>query len=348
VDVLSDVLRAVHLTGAVFFDVEACSPWVATTPNVERFKQAVMPAAEHVIAFHVLLEGSCWAELVDGSESPTRLNAGDLIVIPMGDEHVFASEPGMRTVPDLANYRRPTDRRLPVPFVLNEGGGPDRCHFVCGYFGCDVRPFNPLLGALPRTFHAPVSAASQRWLLSLLGPGVEESERGTAGGEAMLTKLAELMFVEIIRKCIAALPDDARGWFSALRDRHIGAALHLIHGRPAEDWTVDRLAREIGLSRSAFAERFVNMVGVPPMHYLSRWRLQLAANLLVYKGVGIAAAAAEVGYASEAAFNRAFKKLVGIPPGAWRKSRGDRASVGSSPAAPDPLLRSRVQPVELA
>lgn len=330
-DVLSDVLRAVRLTGAVFFDVEACSPWVATTPSVDRFKRAVMPNAEHVIAFHVVTAGSCWAALPDDLVSPTRLNPGDLVVIPMGDEHVLSSLPGMRTEPDLANYRRPTDRCLPVPFVLNQGGGPDRCHFICGYFGCDARPFNPLLDALPRMFHASVSDVSQKWLLSLVRAAVDESEHGTAGGETMLAKLAELMFVEVIRKYMNSLPEHSRGWCSGLRDQHIGAALHLIHDRPTHHWTVETLAREVGLSRSAFAERFASFVGVPPMNYLARWRLQLATNLLASKGVSIAAAAAEVGYESEAAFNRAFKKFVGLSPGAWRKSRVvGTGAVGSS------------------
>lgn len=221
-----------------------------------------------------------------------------------------------------------------MPFVLNQGGGPDRCHFICGYFGCDARPFNPLLESLPRIFHAPVSAASQDWLLSLVRAAVAESQHGTAGGETMLAKLAELMFVEVIRKYIDRLPEDARGWLSGLRDRQIGAALHLIHGRAAHAWTVDALAREIGMSRSAFAERFVSFVGLPPMHYLARWRLQLAANLLTNNGVSLSAAAAEVGYESAAAFNRAFKKFVGVPPGAWRKARGDGSrSVGSPQAA---------------
>ena len=140
----------------------------------------------------------------------------------------------------------------------------------------------------------------------------------------MLAKLAELMFVEVIRKYIDALPEDARGWCSSIRDPQIGAALQLIHNRPSHSWTVEELAREVGVSRSMFAERFVSYVGVSPIHYLSRWRLQVAANLLT-QGMTLARAAAEVGYESEAAFNRAFKKYVGVPPGAWRKRRQNGA-----------------------
>ena len=267
-DVLSDVLTAVQMTGAVFFDVEAFSPWVSVSPHAELYRRAVMPNAEHVIAFHVVLAGSCWAEL-PAAVPPTRLNAGDLVVIPMGDEHVISSAPGLRGQANLDIYRRHTGGDLPLPFVLNQGGGPERSHFVCGYFGCDRRPFNPLLGALPRMFHASISTASQEWLLSLVRAGAAESERGTAGGETMLAKLAELMFVEVIRKYINGLPEDARGWCSGLRDPQVGAALRLIHDRPAHAWTVDALAREVGMSRSVFAERFTSFAGAPPMEYIN-------------------------------------------------------------------------------
>ncbi|MCC7123882.1 MAG: AraC family transcriptional regulator [Acidobacteria bacterium] len=321
-DVLSDVLSAVRLSGAVFFDVEAFAPWVSPTPQAETFRRTIMPNAEHVIAFHVMMAGSCWAE-VPNAGPPIHLRAGDFVVIPMGDDHVLSSAAGMRGEADLAMYRRPTDRCQPVPFVLNKGGGPERNHFICGYFGCDARPFNPLLDALPRLFHASVSPASQDWLLRLVRAAAVESARGTAGGEAMLARLAELMFVEVLRKHISDLPEDARGWCSGVRDAQVGAALHLMHERPAHAWTVEALAREVGMSRSAFAERFAAFVGVPPMQYLARWRLQVAANLLAGRQMSIADAAAEVGYESEAAFNRAFKKVVGLPPGTWRKRRGE-------------------------
>lgn len=322
-DVLSDVLRAVRLTGAIFFDVEARAPWVAQTPAVWQFGREVMPGSEHVIVFHVLTRGSCWAAMVDGSVPPIELRAGDLIVLPNGDEHVFSSVPGMRAQPDLTRYRRPIRERLPFPILVNEGSGErELCHFVCGYLGCDSRPFNPLLDALPRMFHAPISAATRTWLTQLVRVAIAETEHSSAGGETMLAKLAELMFVEVIRKYIDGLPQDTLGWLAGLRDPHIGAALRLIHAMPSSPWTLESLAREVGLSRSAFANRFGQFVGAPPMHYLARWRLQVAAQLFEGKGISIAAAAAQVGYESEAAFNRAFKKVVGVPPGAWRRSRG--------------------------
>jgi AraC-like DNA-binding protein len=319
-DVLSDVLRAIHLTGAIFFELRFQEPWVGESPPSAAIAGSVMPEAEHVIHFHAVLSGSCWAALVGGSEPDTRLNAGDIIIYPLGDANVLSSAPGMRADPNLGLYSRPTDRRLPIILHQN-GGGAERCNLVCGYFGCDARPFNPLLDALPRMFHAQISEAGQSWLSNMIRVAAEETELDSAGGETMLAKLAELMFVEVVRRHIDHLPEDSRGWLSGLRHAHIGHALRLIHGRPADDWTLEVLAREVGLSRSVFADRFTHYVGVSPMQYIGRWRMQLASRRLKVPGVSVAQAGAEVGYASEAAFNRAFKKYVGTPPGAWKRGR---------------------------
>jgi AraC-like DNA-binding protein len=329
-DVLSDVLRAVRLTGAIFFEWHFRDPWVGQTPHSRTIADNVMPGAEHVIEFHAVLSGVCWAALVGGSEPYTRLEAGDIIIYPMGDANILSSAEGMHADPDLALYRRPTDRRLPM-IIHQNGGGDQQCHLVCGYFGCDSRPFNPLLDALPRMFHAKISPAGRSWLESLLRVGAEETELGGPGGETMLAKLAELMFVEVLRKHVDQLPAEAPGWLSGLRDRHVGKALRLIHAQPSSDWTLDALAREIGLSRSVFAARFAHYVGASPMNYLGRWRMQLAARRLEVPGVSVAQAGAEVGYESEAAFSRAFKKYVGAPPGAWRKGH---ATQSESEAAP--------------
>lgn len=319
-DVLSDVLRSIRLTGAIFFDHHVQAPFVGGSPPSSAIAGRVMPGAEHVIQFHALLSGSCWAALADDPGPYTRLAAGDIVIYPMGDGNIISSAPGMRAEPNLDLYDRPTDRLLPFVFY-KQGTGLEDCHFVCGYFGCDARPFNPLLESLPRLFHAQMSAASQSWLSNMLRVAAEETELGGAGSETMLAKLAEVMFVEVVRKYIAGLPEDSRGWLSALRDRRVGQAMRLIHGQPARDWTLDALAREVGLSRSVFAERFAHFAGIAPMHYLGRWRMQLAAQRLKTPGVSVAQAAVEVGYESKAAFNRAFKKYVGAPPGAWRTSR---------------------------
>jgi transcriptional regulator GlxA family with amidase domain len=187
--------------------------------------------------------------------------------------------------------------------------------------GGAARPFNPLIDALPRMFRARTSEANREWLSTLAQAGVAESERDGAGAETMLAKLAELMFVEVVRRHIDDMPVDARGWLAGLRDRHVGAALQLIHERPREAWKVESLAHEVGLSRSVFAERFTSFVGIPAIQYLARWRLTVAAQLLEDKNVSIEQAGTEVGYESEAAFNRAFKKHVGATPGAYRKGR---------------------------
>ena len=158
----------------------------------------------------------------------------------------------------------PTDGRLPTA-TFYYGEGPDKYHIVCGYFGCDARPFNPLLEALPRMFRARLSAATQSWLLAMLQVATQESIFGEAGSQAMLAKFAEVMFAEAVRNDVTQLPENARGWLSALRDGQVGKALQLIHARPAQDWTVDSLAREVGLSRSVFADRFAHHVGVSPM-----------------------------------------------------------------------------------
>jgi AraC-like DNA-binding protein len=318
--VLSDVLSAVRLTGAIFFEHHFRFPFVGASPPMSAIADKVMPGSEHVIQFHALLSGSLWAALADDPGSSVRLEAGDVVILPMGDANTLGSSPGMRAEADPSRYHRPVDRALPW-VIYHQGEGPERAHAICGYLGCDARPFNPLLEALPRLFRAEMSAASQGWLAEMLRVAAEESELGGVGSETMLARLAEAMFVEVLRKYIVRLPEDSTGWFAGLRDRHVGHALRLIHSQPTRDWSLDGLSREVGLSRSVFAERFAHYVGTTPIQYLARWRLQLAARRLATPGVSIAQVGAEAGYESEAAFSRAFKKYVGMPPGAWRTGR---------------------------
>jgi AraC-like DNA-binding protein len=225
----------------------------------------------------------------------------------------------MRAEADLNLYFRPTDRRLPFEIRRTEGGG-ERTRFACGYLGCDARPFNPVLQALPPMLAAR-GAEGAGCMAQLLQMAIDETATRRSGSETVLSRVAELMFVEVVRKYIETLPKDAAGWLSGLRDPNVSQALALIHGRPAEAWTLERLALEVGLSRSAFADRFQHFVQDTPMQYLTRWRMQLATHLLNRQGVGLAQVAAEVGYESEAAFNRAFKRCMGVPPGAWRRGR---------------------------
>ena len=329
-DVLSDVLRAVRLTGAVYFDIDAGSPWVGESPATAAIARRVMPEAEHVIAFHVIMSGSCWVALGNRQDPPLQIHAGDVVVFPGGDPNVLSSTPGARGTPDMAMYYRPIDASLPFT-LLNGGDGTDRTRFVCGYLGCDARPFNPLLAALPPLMCVRKPETGTGWVTDLLQLALVECSNARAGGETVLAKLSEVMFVEVIRRHIEGLPAGSRGWLSGLRDPHIGEALRLIHARPKEPWTVERLARAVGQSRTVFAERFADYVEVPPMHYLVRWRLQLAARHLEQSGMSVAQAGAEVGYESEAAFNRAFKKFAGLPPGLWRKRHQITSPVGTSP-----------------
>ncbi|HEY2434067.1 MAG TPA: AraC family transcriptional regulator [Vicinamibacterales bacterium] len=324
-DVLSDVLRAVRLTGAVFFDFELSSPWVAEAPPAHEIAGSVMPGAHRVIEYHLIARGNCWGHAVGAD--PIALREGDLIVFPQGDGHVLSSAPGMRSVPDHSMFVR---RSSPLPLVYEMGGGgSDRARVVCGFLGCDDRPYNPLLGALPRMIH--LSARGPRaitgWLSTLVNIAVAESGAGRPGGENVLARLSELMFVEVVRQYLEALPEAETGWLAGLRDAAVGQALAAMHAEPAADWSVEGLARAGGLSRSVFAERFTDMVGQPPMQYLALWRAQLASRLLA-EGGQVAAVAAAVGYESEAAFSRAFKKFVGRSPAAWRREAAER------PAAP--------------
>jgi AraC-like DNA-binding protein len=274
-----------------------------------------MPGAQRVIEYHVVARGACWGHMV-GAE-PVRLREGDLIVFPQGDPHVLSSAPGMRAAPDLAMYARDS---TPLPLVYELGGGGERTRVVCGFLGCDDRPYNPLLASLPAVIHLPADGPDARgWLGSLMHIAVGESGRARAGGENVLARVSELMFVEVVRRHLESLPPAETGWLAGLRDAVVGQALAAMHGAPAEAWTVEGLARLVGLSRSVFAERFTEIVGQPPMQYLALWRMQIASRLLA-EGGHVAEVAGKVGYDSEAAFSRAFKKLVGEAPATWRRA----------------------------
>jgi AraC-like DNA-binding protein len=325
-DVLSEVLRAVRLTGAVFFKVDGAAPWVAEAPEAKCIAAHVLPGAEHVIEYHVVTRGSCWGGLI--GEPAIALHAGDVLVFPQGDAHVMSSAPGLRGPLALEAYRRPNHGRLPVALSMNAAAQSDT-ELVCGFIGCDARPFNPLLSTLPRVIHAQQRSADDGMLVrQLIRVALAESGSERAGGETMLARVSELLFIEVVRNYCEALPVETRGWLAGLRDDIVGRCLRLLHDRPSDCWSLESLAKAVGASRSLVAERFHAFVGTPPMQYLARWRMQLAASLLSGANFTLSEVADRVGYGSEAALSRAFKRLVGVAPSAWREgARPDSAFV---------------------
>ena len=328
-DPLSDVLRNVRLRGAVFYYVSFGGDWAAETTASPMLASALMPGADHVMAYHLLAKGDGWAACE--GQAPVRLTAGDIVMFPRGDAHVLSSAPGIRATEDRSDWRY-TTRNDPKPIavayhrgVLRPGspGPADEAStvVVCGFVACDMKPFNPLIDALPHQLHVRAGELGP-WTVQLLDQAVAESRERRAGSAAVLERASEFVFVDVARRYLETLPPSATGWLGALRDRHVGRAIALMHERPAHDWSVEKLGHEVGISRSALHERFVELTGQTPMHYLAHWRMQLGAGLLRQGQAKVASIAQEVGYESEAAFTRAFKRLMGQPPAAWRRSQG--------------------------
>jgi AraC-like DNA-binding protein len=317
-DVLSDLLKTVRLTGAAFFDIAAEAPWAVASPARDAILPKILPGADHLIAYHVVTAGTCFATIAGGQ--PIAVKAGEVIVFTRADPHIMSSGPGMLAPPTTADVLD-VAAAAHLPFRLNyANAGPTSTNLVCGYLACDARPFNPLLEALPPVIKAGnTHAQGAGWVSHFIQFAVAEAAEKRAGGETMLTKLSELMFIDVVRDYIASLPLENAGSLAGLRDPLIGKVLSLIHSKPTDDWTIDRLAKEAGVSRSVLAERFSEIVGIPPMHYLAKWRMQIASELLSGSTANIASIALKAGYDSEAAFSRAFKKMIGTPPSVWRQ-----------------------------
>ncbi len=332
-DVLSDVLRVVRLSGAVFFTADFSSPWSIESPIPERLASAVMPEAECIVLFHILVEGDC--EVISAGHPPITMNGGDVIVFPRGDQHTMRSH-GAGTPSPLTSIFSPGGHDEPPQ--LSYGGGGRTSRFVCGYLNCDQR-FSPLVESLPtmllvrsRDDYSAIEAidaqgsrptvvpeGSGTWLGTTLTFTINEARAARPGNAAMLGRLTELMFVEILREYMQRLTTDQGGWLASLNDPYVGKALRLLHANPVRDWTVDALAREVAVSRSVLAQRFTELVGEAPMKYLAGWRMQLAKQMMREGARNIQDVATRVGYDSEAAFNRAFKRATGSPPAAWRR-----------------------------
>jgi AraC-like DNA-binding protein len=339
-DTLSDVLRAVRLRGAVFYYVDGSSPWVAEAPPAQDLIPAIMPGTDHMMEFHAVAEGSCWGGIV--GEPAVRLHERDVILFPQGDAHVMSSTPGMRSARTAKEFLfLPPPPQLPSAISLRgsevttahlDGGGRDHATIVCGFLGLDASPYNPLLAALPRVLH--VSGATlgpDSWVASFLRAAVVESNQRRPGGEAVLERMSEMLFVQVLRRYIDSLPPGEAGWLAGMRDPSVGRVLALLHEKPDAPWTLEGLADEAAMSRSTLHERFVHFIGQPPMQYLAQWRMQVAARRLRDTKAKLLEVALGVGYESEAAFSRAFKRAVGVAPGAWRAGQRREQTSPSSP-----------------
>ncbi len=344
-DTLSNLLRAVRLRGAMFYHIEGVAPWIAEAPPGAEIIPAILPGVEHMMEFHGVARGSCWAGLA--GDELIRLDAGDLVIFPQGDAHVISSSADLRSGRvDFGMYRAPRPAQLPWTLRVSDTGRPRTAApasepdatIVCGFIGCDVRPFNPLLAALPRILRVPGGTADEDgWLTGVLHAVARESSDKRPGGEAVLERMAEMMFIEALRRYVDGLPAGEIGWLAGLADAAVGRALALLHERPGEAWTLERLAEAAAVSRSTLHERFVHFLGQPPMQYLARWRMQVAAQWLRDTDAKILEIALEVGYEDETAFARAFRRATGESPGAWRRarrSRPGRRGIEDSPAPP--------------
>jgi AraC-like DNA-binding protein len=291
-DVLSDVLRTIRLEGALFLNGDMRAPWCFNVPKGSDMAQVLKPGAPRLAICHLVLQGQCWAQL-QGAE-PIRVNAGEVIAVPHGDPHVLGSHLRHAAV-DVEHVVRP---QVPAVQRIRYGGDGDRTVLVCSWLTYEGDAPNPVMSNLPGLF---ITALRSR----PAGPWIEQS-------------VAELLFAEVVRGYIESMPANNPGWLAGLRDPHVGRCLALMHGEPARAWTVEALAQESHISRSVLADRFTELVGAPPMHYLAHWRMILAAGMLRRDQVNLARIAEGVGYESEAAFNRAFKREYGVSPGVWR------------------------------
>jgi AraC-like DNA-binding protein len=334
-DVLSEVLHVIRLSGAVHFLGKFTRPWAFMSSSPDMLPGRLEPGAESITPFHVAVCGRCW--LSCGKLPPVLLEAGDVIVITRGDQHVMASDPGLTPVPIKDIYAQPLRDQITV---LKHGGGGEETLFICGYLHSDQR-FSPLLDALPALIcvrirdgklileaadelqtTAPIILEGEvGWWETAIGHLIREATQPGPGNRALLARLSELLFLEVLRWQLSYATDGHRGWLAGLNDLQVGRVLTLLHAEPARSWTVEDLAQRAAISRAALAKRFVDLVGETPMQYLTGWRMHLARRLLIESPLGLAEIASRVGYDSEAAFNRAFRRATGMPPATWRKAK---------------------------
>src|SRR5215468_3319080 len=320
-DVLSEVLRAVKLEGAIFFNGEFSAPWCFRSSATPEVRKTLAPAGGHLIIFHYLTEGSAFAGLAEGPRE--KLTAGDIVIFPHSDVHFLGNGLPEKPVDSFQLFAKHIARGLKV---ARYGGGGETTKFVCGYLAVDPRLSEIFLAGLPRMFkvHVPEEPSGQ-WLADSIRLSVGEMNDSGAGSNLVIARLSELLFIETLRRYIRTLPPEQIGWLAGARDSVIGQALALLHKDPAEPWTVASLARRVGTSRTRLADRFAHFLKESPMAYLTKWRLKLGAEILQSTEKSISEIAAAVGYGSEAAFNRAFKREFSTPPAQFRRKRKSAA-----------------------
>jgi AraC-like DNA-binding protein len=323
-DALSDVLRVAHLTGGVFLHADFFAPWcIAARIPREHCGPSLGPAS-HLIIYHYVIEGELHVRVEGADAEDLVLGSGEVVLLPRNDPHLMGSDLSLPPVLGRDIVRPPNGGGL---YSIHHGGAGKRTKMICGFLGCDSAKGNPVISSLPPVLKLKVEqGGAAEWIRSTFQYAAEEVAAGRPGSETVLAKLSELLFVEAVRRHAEALPDGQAGWLAGLREPHVARALALLHGDIARRWTVDELGREVGLSRSALAERFIQLIGAPPMHYLANWRMQVATQRLRTTNASIAQVANLVGYDSEAAFSRAFKKAIGVAPATWRRSSGRSAS----------------------
>jgi len=322
-DAFSAVLSEVKLTGAVFFRAEFSAPWGFSTSEPGVMAAKVAPGAAHLVLYHLVIDGGAHIELAD--RNTITLAPGDVVIFPRGEAHHMSS--GRSTTRPFPNYGITAKIHQRDLSPLRAGGGGEVSRFVCGYLTCDPYLCQPILNGLPAVFKVNIrSDRSGHWLETSIMHLLDEAASGQVGSEAMLAKLSEALFVDTLRRYVATLPEQQLGWLAGARDPIVGKSLALLHSRVAHPWTIANLADQVGVSRSALVERFTRFISDPPMTYLTRWRLQLALKSLERTSRGVADIAANVGYESEAAFSRAFKREFGEPPGRYRSLYKDRAA----------------------
>jgi AraC-like DNA-binding protein len=314
-DALSEALSSVRMTGAIFFTAECTAPWGFAVPSMRQAGHLLAPGTERLVGYHLVTEGK--AEVHFAGLPDESVTAGDILVIPHGDPHTLSNGSPRTMIDTAAELGPPLAGELAT---VRLGGGGERTHFVCGYFGCERHAERLFLAGLPTLIKINIRGdAAGAWLEASIRHLVEEAGNGQPGNSILLAKMAEALFIETLRRYMKQLPSEQTGWLAGARDPVVGGALALLHRRPCHPWALAELARDVGASRSVLSERFARLLGESPLSYLARWRLQLAARRLQLTRHTVIEVASGVGYESEAAFNRAFKREYGVPPGQYRK-----------------------------